>query len=173
MPSTHYTGMAGQLAVMSELAYRGYNVAIPQIDIGDDIFAVTDSSGRLDRLQVKTANAHRLSRPFHAYSAQFNVQRFQVMTQKGRFYYVFAARCGITWRFLVVTRTMLARRIKEGLGTRNDKNYVIRFVFERIERKGRHGKRSPLIWRVRSSMRADAIDLTRYYANWRAWPERD
>ena len=40
MPSTHYIGKAGHLAVMGELALRGYNVAMPEIDEGDDIFVV-------------------------------------------------------------------------------------------------------------------------------------
>jgi hypothetical protein len=40
-------GKAGQLAVMAEFALRGYNVAMPEIDIGDDIFAVNDDNGNL------------------------------------------------------------------------------------------------------------------------------
>lgn len=33
-----YVGRAGQMAVMSEFLVRGYNVAIPEVDVGDDIF---------------------------------------------------------------------------------------------------------------------------------------
>jgi hypothetical protein len=33
-----YTGKSGQLAVMAELVSRGYNVAVPEVDAGDDIF---------------------------------------------------------------------------------------------------------------------------------------
>jgi hypothetical protein len=50
-----YVGRAGQLAVMAELSWRGYNIAIPEIDIGDDVFAVNDLTGHMWRLQVKTA----------------------------------------------------------------------------------------------------------------------
>jgi hypothetical protein len=32
-----YTGRSGQFAVMAEFLRRGYNVAIPEIDIGEDI----------------------------------------------------------------------------------------------------------------------------------------
>jgi len=44
-----YLGRAGQLAVMSEFLTRGWNVAIPEVDIGDDIFVVRDSDGNLSR----------------------------------------------------------------------------------------------------------------------------
>ena len=33
-----YLGKAGHLTVMSEFLMRGWNVAIPEVDIGDDIF---------------------------------------------------------------------------------------------------------------------------------------
>ena len=33
-----YSGRAGQMAVMAEFLIRGYNVAIPEVDVGDDIF---------------------------------------------------------------------------------------------------------------------------------------
>lgn len=42
---------------MAELVSRGYNVAVPEVDIGDDIFVVRDRDGQLSRVQVKTANA--------------------------------------------------------------------------------------------------------------------
>ena len=37
---TQYTGRAGHLAVMAELLIRGWNTAIPEVDVGDDIFVV-------------------------------------------------------------------------------------------------------------------------------------
>jgi len=52
-----YLRKAGQLFVMSELLFRGWNVAIPEVDVGDDIFVVKDDSGQLQRVQVKTAIA--------------------------------------------------------------------------------------------------------------------
>ncbi len=53
----NYIGKAGQLFVMSEFLMLGYNVAIPEVDRGDDIFVVRDSDGNLGRIQVKTAKA--------------------------------------------------------------------------------------------------------------------
>jgi len=52
-----YLGKAGHLIVMSEFLLRGWNVAIPEIDIGDDIFVVQDESGDLRRVQVKTSTS--------------------------------------------------------------------------------------------------------------------
>jgi hypothetical protein len=33
----HYIGKSGQLAAMSEFLWRGWNVAMPEVDEGDDI----------------------------------------------------------------------------------------------------------------------------------------
>lgn len=55
MAHENYVGRAGQLAVMSEFLLRGYNVAIPEVDEGDDVLVVNDRADRLWRVQVKTA----------------------------------------------------------------------------------------------------------------------
>jgi|GEM_PF-4307042 len=52
-----YIGKAGHLAVMSEFLMRGWNVATPEVDIGDDIFVVEDESGTMKRVQVKSSSA--------------------------------------------------------------------------------------------------------------------
>ena len=48
-----YLGKAGHLTVMSEFLMLGWNVAIPEVDIGDDIFVVQDDNGTLRRVQVQ------------------------------------------------------------------------------------------------------------------------
>ena len=63
-----YTGCSGQSAVMSEFLIRGYNVAVPEVDIGDDLFVVHDIAGSFWRVQVKTANGKHLK--LGGYSAQ-------------------------------------------------------------------------------------------------------
>jgi hypothetical protein len=45
----------GLPAVMSEFLTRGWNVAIPEVDIGDDIFVVQDDDGTMRRVQVETS----------------------------------------------------------------------------------------------------------------------
>ena len=62
---------------MSEFLLRGYNVAVPEVDIGDDIFVVHDAAGELWRIQVKTANAKKLQRE-RAYRGQFGLAMKQL-----------------------------------------------------------------------------------------------
>lgn len=57
MEKRSHLGMAGHYAAMSEFLYRGYNVAIPAVDIGDDVYVVEDQVGTMWRLQVKTSDA--------------------------------------------------------------------------------------------------------------------
>ena len=47
-----YLGKGGELYVMSEFLARGWNVAMPQVDVGDDIFVVEDNQGIFQRVQV-------------------------------------------------------------------------------------------------------------------------
>jgi hypothetical protein len=56
MEKRSHLGMAGHHAAMSEFLYRGYNVAVPAVDIGDDVYVVEDRMGTMWRLQVKTSN---------------------------------------------------------------------------------------------------------------------
>jgi len=44
---------------MSELLARGYNVAHPEVDVGDDIISVRDEDDEFTLVQVKAANAKR------------------------------------------------------------------------------------------------------------------
>lgn len=39
-----YLGKAGQLAAMASFLVRGWNVATPEVDVGDDLFVVEDNS---------------------------------------------------------------------------------------------------------------------------------
>lgn len=45
-------GRSGELAVMSELLWRGWTPARPEIDIGDDVFIIDDEIGTFWRVQV-------------------------------------------------------------------------------------------------------------------------
>jgi hypothetical protein len=65
-----YIGKAGQFVIMSEFLARGWNVALPEVDVGDDIFVVRDEIGDFSRIQVKTAHATARKNGF---SAQFNL----------------------------------------------------------------------------------------------------
>ncbi|WP_353259823.1 group I intron-associated PD-(D/E)XK endonuclease, partial [Prochlorothrix hollandica] len=65
-----YLGQAGQAAVMAEFLVRGWNVAVPQVDVGDDLFIIRDNNGQFLRVQVKTASGQERS---YGYSGQFRL----------------------------------------------------------------------------------------------------
>jgi hypothetical protein len=48
-------GRAGEYFAMSEVLLRGWNVAVPVVDVGDDVFVIDDNDKTTWRLQVKTA----------------------------------------------------------------------------------------------------------------------
>jgi hypothetical protein len=52
-----FIGKAGHLAMMSEFLIRGWNVGMPEVDIGDDIFVVHTHEDLFERVQVKTSQA--------------------------------------------------------------------------------------------------------------------
>lgn len=111
-----YTGMSGQFFAMSKFLWRGYNVAIPAIDVGEDVFVVeatTDKGrGMLRRVQVKTAGSGKIMNGSKA--VQFNLSRTQLITApgNGELYYMFITRWDdmnrtIDWRFLLISRDQL------------------------------------------------------------------
>jgi hypothetical protein len=102
-----FTGRSGQLAVMAEFLIRNLNVAIPEVDIGDDIVVVRDDHDEITRVQVKTANATELKKP-GTFSAQFRIPLEQLEKGPPRLAYAFAVRRFNRWEeFLIVRRRVL------------------------------------------------------------------
>ena len=109
---------------MAELALLGYNVALLEIDKGDDIFVVDDHTGRLWRVQVKTATPQKRDGHY-----QVKIDERQITTQpEGENpdrYFVFALRrekerC---WRFVIMPRKALKAYIdsRDGPDKKNKK----------------------------------------------------
>lgn len=97
-----YLGKAGHLAVMSEFLMLGWNVAIPEVDIGDDIFVVQDNNGTLRRVQVKTSTSTTRQSGF---SGQFNVSIKNLRNVTNIFvHYVFIVRYDDEWTKPIVIR---------------------------------------------------------------------
>lgn len=157
MATTQYVGKAGQFAVMSELARRGYNVSIPEIDIGDDVFVLDDARGKLSRVQVKTATGVSLKKTARAARCQFSLKREHVLKSRTGTHYVLAGRCSGGWRFLVFKKFVLARLIKNGWGTKmkGGKHMVTVVFFSR--------------WIAKSSTLPGAIDLSAHAHRWAIW----
>lgn len=135
MEKRSHLGMAGHYAAMSEFLYRGYNVAVPAVDIGDDVYVVEDQVGTMWRLQVKTSDAPE------AHVGTYQLSRRQLREIKANeLFFMFTIRWGGRWRFILIRRDKLAD---------------IRDAFERSDRSGKRG-RPPT---ADADARSDALTL--------------
>lgn len=150
--SNLYIGRAGQPAVMSEFLLRGWNVALPEVDVGDDIFVVKDEGGQLIRIQVKTATA----KPFGtAYAAQFAVSLSQLKTLRTPdLTYVFTVRYGPKWGpYLIIPRDALLQEHEfHRIGSASRDRLILRLAYE-------HGH-----------VRCVTRDLSAFRNDWAKWP---
>ncbi|NES24057.1 MAG: hypothetical protein F6K41_35390 [Symploca sp. SIO3E6] len=147
-----YLAQAGQAVVMAEFLARGWNVAVPQVDVGDDLFIVCDSNGQFTRTQVKTASAQQRS---YGYSAQFRLPLKQLQTvSTPELTYVFVVRNQQTWSsFTLMPRQELNRLYQiYGIGTVAENYLLLTFQYEQ------------------SLLRCSAQDLSKYLNNWTQFP---
>lgn len=117
-PNALFTGRSGHLAVMAEFLHRGINVAIPEVDVGDDVFVVRGGEEAVTRVQVKSANG--TTQRGGSYYAQFNLPWAQLAAfDTPALVYVFAVRYAERWSdFLVIRRPALLRlRAEQGVGS--------------------------------------------------------
>jgi len=153
MASTHYIGKAGHLAIMGELCFRGYNVSMPEIDKGDDVFIVNDASGAMWRLQAKTSGgtAHANSRKY-----QFRVRENQIeLPHTPELHFAFIMRGDHHWHFLLMDRAVLRNYVRnQNMGT--PANDYRQFVFVHHE-DGR--------------CICSGINLQNHIGDWGTWPD--
>jgi len=124
-----YLGKAGHLAVMAEFLILGWNVAIPEVDMGDDIFVVQDSNGTLRRVQVKTSSAtkRRLG-----YSAQFYLNEANLRRVSNIYVnFVFLVRIGDEWSKPVIIRQdyLIDLFDNKKIGSAKDGNITLYFSY--------------------------------------------
>jgi hypothetical protein len=93
---------------MSEFLLRGWNVAILEVDVGDDIFVVRDSDGHMYRIQVKTGMVKRYLNDV-GHSCKYYLKRSQLVTPiTPEIIYVFVSRSEKRWEsFLIIPRSEL------------------------------------------------------------------
>ena len=147
-----YVGRAGQMAVMAEFLWRGWNVAVPEVDVGEDVFVVKDEGGDLWRVQVKTATAQPQRT---GYSAQFSLSLVQLEAPRvPDLVYVFAIRGSASWEpFIIIDRQILWDEHKvRGIGSISRGNVILRF-------NGQH-----------SGLQCSNRDFTAYRNDWSRWP---
>jgi len=124
-----YLGRSAHLAVMSELAARGYKVTVPEVDVGRDVLAFLETKPEVTSLQVKSTDCNRLKTP-GAFSGQINVPLPQLMFG-GNLYYVFAFGLNGDWvDYLIISRESLNDlRVNQGIGTEYKKGKKIHVMF--------------------------------------------
>jgi len=91
----------------SELLLRGWNVAVPVVDVGDDVFVVDDNDKTTYRLQVKAAEPKQIEGG--GLVASFLLSRRQLKQVLDiELFFMLLIRDGARWRFLVIPRPELA-----------------------------------------------------------------
>jgi hypothetical protein len=109
----HFTGRAAQLAVMSELLRFQCNAAIPEVDLGTDVFAFKDDREEVARLQVKACTVPYIypdGSDGSGFSAKFALPMKQLRRLDDRpplFYVLAVLRDGQWVDFLIVSRARL------------------------------------------------------------------
>lgn len=118
-----YLGKAGHLAVMSEFLVRGWNVAIPEVDVGDDIFVVEDENGTMKRVQVKTSS---ITARKNTFSAQYQVPVKQLQKiPRSPIYYIFIARKNHFWtKPLIIGQVQLLDHCQKNNVGSEHKDYI-------------------------------------------------
>jgi hypothetical protein len=124
-----YLGKAGHLAVMSEFLTRGWNVAIPEVDVGNEIFVVQDDIGKLKRVQVKTSTSTVRKT---AFSGQFNISLTQLRDRRtDPVHYVFIVRNNDQWTKPVIIRQdyLLNHFENDKIGSEYNDNLNLYFAY--------------------------------------------
>jgi hypothetical protein len=106
---THF-GRAGEYAALSEFLLRGYNVAVPSVDVGDDVFIIDDREGTTWRVQIKSGDRSAVKAEDAAtMTVQYTLSRRQLREQKAtELYFMLMVRWFLRWRFLLIPRSELA-----------------------------------------------------------------
>jgi len=105
---THF-GRAGEFFAMSELLLRGWNVAVPVVDVGDDVFVIDDNDKTTFRLQVKSAESSNAADSNGAIG-NFRLSRSQLNAElQMELFYMLLIRVKARWRYLVIPRPELSR----------------------------------------------------------------
>jgi hypothetical protein len=124
-----YLGKAGHLNIMSEFLMLGWNVAIPEVDIGDDIFVVQDDNGTLRRVQVKTSTATDRKNGF---SGQFSVSVKNLRNISNILvHYIFLVRQNDEWTKPIIIRQdyLLDYFDNNKVGTETKGNIIFYFSY--------------------------------------------
>jgi hypothetical protein len=149
-----YTGRGGQMAVLAELLERECNAAVPEVDVGTDVFAFRDDREDVARIQVKTAHGTPYT---EGYSAQFRVPIQQLnRPDRPRLFYALVARLGDRYAdFLIISRVTLQEYWT------GDKNFAT---------WDKQNNEAVLTVQFRAQVICGEVDLTRHRNDWTSLP---
>lgn len=150
-----YIGRAGQLFVVSEFLLRNWNAAIPEVDVGDDVFVVRDKIGEFKRIQVKTINANSKK---HGCSAKFILPLNQLRTNiQPELVYFLVVRFDDKWyNYMIFERAKLNDLVEiNGLGTVNEKNNNFQVTFQFLKS---------------GIVKASKVDYSKHSRDWTMFP---
>ena len=125
-----YLGKAGQLATMSYFLARGWNVATPEVDVGDDLFVIEDKKGVFYRVQVKTSQA--VEQKSGNFSVRFNLPFAQLKFEIApEIYYVFIVYRNHEWgEKIIISRERLFEFYEQHkIGSVYKEKIVLYFAF--------------------------------------------
>ncbi len=137
---------------MSEFLLRGYNVAMPEVDIGDDVYVVQDGAGTLWEIQVKTATCAPTK---SGYRAQLRIRRTQLIEPDDPpLYYIFTLPDRGTWQPSIVLRRSTLLKLHETAHAGTRAGAYIHFT----------------IWKNAQGLHCGKSDLTPFANSWSEWP---
>lgn len=109
MSEKSFFGMSGHYHVLSLFLRRGYNVAVPVVDVGDDAILINDAEHSTRRLQVKSGNPGRITE--HSVEVAFYLSRKQLREPDGApLFYMLMAWMWDRWSWVLIPRADLQKR---------------------------------------------------------------
>ena len=147
-----YLGEAGQAAASSYFLARGWNVATPRVDIGDDLLVIEDTEGFFVRIQIKTARAIVRQKSFNV---RFNLPMKQLQNRYNpEMYYMFMVYHQNEWQHkIIIPRSVLfSLHLNQGIGSLIGENLILYFSFQD------------------SKLMCSGVDFTEFYNNFDDFP---
>ena len=147
-----YLGEAGQAAASSYFLARGWNVATPRVDIGDDLLVIEDSQGFFKRIQIKTAQTAERKESF---SVRFKLSMKQLRNPYSpELFYMFMIYRNNDWQHKIIMprQALLDYHLAENIGSLADENLIVYFSFQNKK----------VLW--------SKVDITPFYNNFDDFP---
>jgi hypothetical protein len=124
---TGYLGRAGEMAVMSELLFRNFNVSMMMVDKGIDIIAANED-GKYFHVQVKTTSSSDGNYNFSIKRKAFD------FNNSGQTFYIFVMRNPSKTDFLILPNPILVSYIANDI-VRGSETLSIRINYDKLSKK--------------------------------------